>query len=567
MLNAYSILKFRVSEFSSRKSIDDTYKSTPSRILTMIEITIFFGLLALILVLVVIAEKISIPYPILLVIAGLGVAFIPGTPSVRLDPELVFLVFLPPLLFHAAWFTSWPDFVRYRRPISILAIWLVLATTSCVAIVAHYLIPGFSWPIAFALGAIVSPPDAVAAAAILGKMRIPRRLVTILEGESLVNDATGLIALKYALLVLATGSFFFWHAAGNFVLVALGGLAVGLGFSIAIRHLHRFIRATPTVEIVLSILAALFAYFIAETLHVSGVLAVVSSGLYLSAKSSELLSPQTRLLGKAFWEVLIFIINGIVFLLIGLQLKEILHNLSGYSITTLILYGLIISLSVILVRIVWVVPGALMPNLLGTKHTKKDRPNWRSALVVGWSGMRGVVSLAAAMALPLTLADGSVFAQRDLMLFLTFFVIFITLVVQGLTLPFLIRKLKIEDEDIAEKESSQIHLILADGAIEHIATLKKKGIIDATTFERLIDEYQHKINFFKGNLGEDKNEESESFVRQHHEAEESSLEYQRKLLLDLKRKGSMHDDALREVENYLDLEESRITTEHAHKRH
>ena len=364
---------------------------------------IFVGLLLAVAVLALLARKLHIPYPILFVIGGLLLGLIPKLPKVRLDPELVFLFFLPPLLFPAALFTSWRDFRVNLRPISLLAIGLVLFTTVAVALLAHYFM-GLPLAAGFVLGAIISPPDAIAATAIADRLKVPRRIVTILEGESLVNDATALVAYRFAVVAVVTGSFSLAHASGQFFIVGIGGILIGLAIGWLAEQFHKRVDDAP-IEITVSLLTPFAAYLAAERLGVSGVLAVVTAGLYLGWRMPELLTFKTRLQGGPVWEMVEFLLNGFVFILIGLQLPEVLRALSGNAIPIprLVWYALLISLAVILIRILWVFPATYLPRLIFKKLCKHDPyPKWQHVTIVAWTGMRGVVSLAAALALPLT---------------------------------------------------------------------------------------------------------------------------------------------------------------------
>src|SRR6266850_4936077 len=374
---------------------------------------IFVGLLLAVAVLALVARKLTIPHPILFVIGGLLLGLIPKLPKVRLDSELVFLFVLPPLLFPAALFTSWRDFRANLRPIALLAIGLVLFTTVSVAYLAHYFM---DLPLAagFVLGAIISPPDAIAASAIADRLKVPRRIVTILEGESLVNDATALVAYRFAKIAVVTGSFSLAHASGQFFIVGIGGVLVGLVVGFLTVWIQKQID-DPPVEITISLLTPFAAYLPAEQLGVSGVLAVVTTGLYHGWRIPEFTSSRTRLQAGPVWQMIEFVLNGFIFLLIGLQLPEVLRNLSGQPIAPLVGYATAISLAAILIRILWVFPASYLPRLLFKSIRDRDPyPAWQHVTIVAWTGMRGVVSLAAALALPLS------FPARDLILFLTF---------------------------------------------------------------------------------------------------------------------------------------------------
>src|SRR5580692_5897594 len=373
-------------------------------------VEIFVSLLIAVAVIALLARKLHIPYPILFLIGGLLIGLLiglfPELPKVRLNPELVFLFFLPPLLFPAALFTSWRDFRANLRPISLLAIGLVLFTTVAVAFLAYYFM---DLPLAtgFVLGAIISPPDAIAATAIADRLNVPRRIVTILEGESLVNDATALVAYRFAVVAVLSGSFSLAHASGQFFVVAIGGILVGLAVGWLAQQFHKRVDDAP-IEITVSLLTPFAAYLLAERLKVSGVLAVVTAGLYLGRRMPELLTFKTRLQGGPVWEMVEFLLNGFVFILIGLQLPEVLHALSGHEIPIhqLVWYALLISLAVILIRILWVFPATYLPRLLSKKiHERDPYPSWRHVTIISWTGMRGVVSLAAALALPLTIQN------------------------------------------------------------------------------------------------------------------------------------------------------------------
>jgi Na+/H+ antiporter len=400
-------------------------------------------LFAAIAVLAVVACKLALPYPIVLVISGLALSFVPRLPEVRLNPEIVFYFFLPALLYPAALFTSWRDFRRNLRQILLLAIGLVLATTVTIAWIAHAIVPGLPWAAAFALGAIVSPPDAIAATAIIRRLGVPHRIEAILDGESLVNDATALVALQFAIAALVTGTFSLGDATIRFTWVAAGGIAFGLLVGLVMRWVQSHLD-DPPIQITVSLLTPFVAYLPAERLHVSGVLATVASGIFLGWHSPLIVTPRYRLQAFAFWEMVVFLLNGFVFIVIGLQLPGILHALRGESLIGPIVTAILISGAVVLVRIIWVIPATYLPRMLGLANGGGSRdaiPRRQQAAIVAWSGMRGVVSLAAAFALPLTLSDGKSFPGRNYILFLNFSVILNTLVLHGLSLQLLIRNI------------------------------------------------------------------------------------------------------------------------------
>lgn len=429
-------------------------------------------IMAILIFFTAIANKRKLPYPVLLVAAGLIIGFIPQLPNLALNPGVIFVIILPPLLYDAASKTSWPEFKTSIRPISALAITLVFFTIVTVAVTAHYLIPGFSWPLAFVLGAVVSPPDAVAASGIIKGLGLNKKVVTILEGESLVNDASALIAYRYAITAVTTGTFVFWKAGLEFLLVAVVGILIGIVTGYLFALAHKKIENNAVVETSLTLLLPFIAYLAAEQFHMSGVLAVVSAGLMISWRSHEIFSYQARMRTRVVWDTLIFLLQGFVFILIGLQLPPILRGLNHYPLSQILGYGLLISLVTIVVRIVWVFAGAYSLNIF-KRRKDRDHPTdtddtWKNVMVVAWTGTRGVISLAAALALPLLIRDGTPFPKRDSIIFLAFVVIFITLVVQGLTLPLLIRWLKIKPQYNTDAEAKELQLVLASGTLHFI---------------------------------------------------------------------------------------------------
>lgn len=525
----------------------------------MHEIEIVLGLLLVVAVLAVAAQRLSVPYPILLVLGGLVLGFIPGLPHVEIDPELVFLLFLPPLLLSAAWYTSWRDFRFNLRPILLLAIGLVLVTTSAVAVVAHGLIGGFTWPTAFVLGAIVSPPDAVAATAITQRLNVPQRIVTVLEGESLVNDVTGLVAYRVAVAAVVTGAFSIWQASLQFVLAGVGGVLVGLAMGWVVIWIHRQLD-DALVEITTTILNCYATYLIAEQIGVSGVLAVVVAGLYHRRKSSEVLTPRTRMQAIAVWEVFVFILNGLIFILIGLQLPRILEEISEESPATLGWYAVLISVVVIAVRLLWVFPATYIPRLVSRRLRERDpSPPWQNILIISWTGMRGVVSLAAALALPLVTDAGTPFPQRDLILFLTFCVILVTLVLQGLTLPALIRWLKIVGDDGGEREEMEGRLRAARAARDRIEELTSMDntLAEAEMVQWLRAQYEDRIRRLSACCGAmDKGDYEQLTAFRYLQNEVLSIE--RRTAIRLRNQGVINDEILNRIERDLDLDETRL---------
>ena len=519
-------------------------------------IVLLFGAVA---ALAVIARKVALPYPIVLVISGLALSFIPRLPEVKLNPEIVFYFFLPPLLYPAALFTSWRDFRRNLRPILLLAIGLVLVTTVTIASVAHTILPDLPWAAAFALGAIVSPSDAVSATAVLRRLPVPHRIQTILEGESLVNDATALVALQFAIAALTTGTFSLGHATLRFVWVATGGIAFGLLVGFAMRWVHRHLD-DPPVQITISLLTPFAAYLPAERLHVSGVLATVTAGIFLGWHLPLVVSARYRLQAFAFWEMVVFLLNGFVFIVIGLQLPGILRGLHTESLFSPIQDALIISAAVILIRIAWVLPATYLPRLFSKKLRRKDPiPPWQQVTVVAWSGMRGVVSLAAAFALPLALTDGTMFLGRNYILFLTFSVILATLVLQGLTLPLLIRKLRIKGDNVTDEEERNARLEANQAALALIGTVAENHGFPSDVINRLRAEYDERIEQLQLCAENPEDCSGEIATPQYQRLQYDALRIERQTIIRLRNEHVINDEALRRIQRDLDLAEARLT--------
>jgi Na+/H+ antiporter len=519
---------------------------------------ILFGLLVVVAALVALAGVLRVPYPILLVIGGIGLGFIPGVPHVELQPDLVLLIFLPPLLYSAAVFTSLRDLRANLRPIGFLSIGLVLATVGTVAVVGHELV-GLSWPVAFVLGAIVSPTDPVAATAIAGRLGVPRRVVTIIEGESLVNDATALVAYRFAVAAVVTGSFSVAEAASQFVVGVVGGVAVGLVVGRLVYEVRRRLD-DPPVEVTISLLTGYAAYLPAEELGLSGVLAAVVAGIYVGWHTPVLTTPTVRLLGTGLWEMLVFLLNSVLFVLIGLQLPGILDGLAGGRPGELLSAAALVCAAVIGTRMVWVMVFAQVLPRLRARLVLNEAPPLRNSIGVGWMGMRGAVSLAAALAIPTVTASQQPFPERDLVIFLAFSVIFVTLVLQGLTLPALFRALRICDEGReAEAEEVQARLEAARAAIDRLEELVDEEWVAEHTAERMRSLYDYRQRRFSARMdGSDQapayDEHSAAVARLQREL----LAAERAALLDLRNANAISDDVRRRVERELDLEESRL---------
>ena len=514
-------------------------------------------LLVAIVVIVRVAGALGLPPAILLLLGGLGLSFVPDLGRVELAPAAIFTLFLPPLLFVAAVRTSWRDFGRNIRPIGWLALGLVVLTTLVVGAVAHWAIPGLPLAAAFALGAIVSPTDAVAATSITQSLGAPRRIVTILEGESLANDATGLVVYRLAVAATLTGAFSLPHAAWEFLLIAGGGIAVGLimgwGF---VQALNRISDAP--VENTISLIVPFATYVVAdEFLHVSGVLAVVSAGFYYTRQAARFSSSETRLQAVAFWNMLDFLFNNALFLLVGLQLRRIVGDLGALSLGQASLYAAIVSATLIVTRLFWVFAVTFTPKLLGFKAGPDDPfPSWKPVFVVAWTGMRGAISLAGALALPLALASGARFPQRNLIIFITFCSILVTLVVQGLTLPPLLRRLKLRDDGETEREERAARLEIARAALARLEQIEGAQQAPPALVEQFRTFYRHKTEGLEAqtSLGQADGE----FFRDERQLRLSIVRAQREALARVRGRGDLHEDAVRRIQNDLDLEEQRL---------
>ena len=516
-------------------------------------------LFAAVAALAVLACKLAVPYPIVLVIGGLALSFVPRLPEVQLNPNTVFYFILPALLYPAALFTSWRDFRRNLRPILMAAIGLVLVTTVAIAWIAHTILPGLPWPAAFALGAIVSPPDAVAATAIFRRLGVPHRLHAILEGESLVNDATALVALQFAVAALVTGTFSPSYAAVRFVWAAAGGIGFGLLVGLAMRWVQSHLD-DPPIQVTISFITPFIAYLPAERLHASGVLATVTAGIFLGWHSPVMISARTRLQAYAFWETITFLLNGFVFIVIGLQLPRILRALSVQSLTGPIVTAIIISGAVILVRFAWTMPVVCFERLLSSKPRARHAISfWQDVGIFGWAGMRGVVSLAAAFALPVALSDGRPFPGRDYILFLTFSVILTTLVLQGLTLPLLIRKLGIQEDAEADEEERRARLEANKAALDFIENARENGKFSADAVTRLRAEYDERVEQLELCAENPDDCRGEIATPQYQRLQRQALRVERKTIIRLRNERVINDDALRHIQRDLDLAEARLT--------
>lgn len=513
----------------------------------------------------VIAKRSNIPAAILLVLTGVLLAVVPGLPAVRLAPELVLLLVLPPLIYSSAVAMSWQEFRFNLRPITLLAIGCVVFTTVAAAAATHWLL-GLSWQVGFVLGAIVSPPDAVAPLAIARRMRLPKRILVILEGEGLANDATALILYRFAIVAVSAGAFSLGTAAGEFALIVAGELLWGVAVGWLMLRVRRWV-ADAQIEIVLSILTPFVAYWPPQHLGGSGVLATVVAGLYVSWNGSSMISAATRLQGVFFWDVLVYLVEGMVFLMTGLQARGLIMGLGAYSLPALAVSAAVLSVVVIGARYIWIFPAVYLPRWLIPAIARDDpAPPWQWPFVLGFTGVRGIVSLAAALAIPLTLDDGRPFPDRDLVLFLTFAVILVTLVGQGVTLPGVIRILglakagerELQTERKEELRARRHAIETATERLEQLAA--ERGLPDEVVRQlraRLLGRLRH----FEDRSGQ--GEHQEFYTAAVDEIELALITAERERINELYRRGALKDEARRRLELELDLREANLAT-HQH---
>jgi Na+/H+ antiporter len=513
----------------------------------MHDIELVLLLLVVVTALTVVARRLTVPYPIVMVLGGLLLSLVPGLPALELPPETVFFIFLPPILFAGGYFTSVREFKANLRPILLLAFGLVVFTTAVVAVVAHALVPSLGWAGAFALGAIVSPPDAVAATAIFQRIGVPRRIVTILEGESLVNDATALVLYRFAIAAVAAGTFSLLDASASFVVVALGGLAVGLVVGTLIVRLLARVRDTA-IGVTITLLAPFVAYLPAEALGLSGVLATVLAGVY-ARRAERNASSDARVVAAGAWQMVLFLVNGLVFVLIGLQLPNVVRALDEFG-DRLVIITAAVALAVVIARFVWVFPATYLARLLPAVVRGDPPPPWQGVFIVSWSGLRGVVSLAAALALPLD------FPERDLILFLVFAVILVTLVGQGLTLPLLIRRLGLAPDGDVTHDHVHARGLTTEAALARIEELRVRWPGHLELIDQLRDRYAHRARHDEQHHEDGGAAEQE--LLEHGQIRREVIDAERRAAFDLHERGIITDDVLRRLERDLDLEELRM---------
>lgn len=514
------------------------------------------ALFCIVVLLGVLARRVAFPFPILLVLAGVGLGLLPIVPDIKIDPDLIFVVVLPPLLYAAAVAMPWHEFRADLWPITGLAVGLVLLTMAAVALVAHAIVPGLPLAAAATLGAIVSPTDAVSATAIARRLRIPHRVMTILEGESLVNDASGLVAYQLAVAATVTGVFS-WQGVGlDFVIIAGGGILLGLAMGWFIAQALRFVEESSS-EITVSLVTPYIVFLSAEQIEMSGVLAVVAAGLYLRSVRTQIFSAGGRVEHAAVWATITYLINGLIFLVIGMQLESVVEGLPAWPLRDISLYVLAISAVVLLVRIVWVFLATRLNHfVLSHLGSHTTRLSWQSQTIIGWSGMRGVISLAAALALPSAIHHGDPFPDRSVIVFLTFSVILTTLVLNGLTLPFVIRAVGPGPDEIEEESEMRARLAVLYAAREDLDRRVEKGLVSLSPDDvmALRGEISARIQRAEARAGTE--ERQAEYVRLHRVYLEL-LRVERKQLERLTRERRISREVAHRIELDIDVEESR----------
>ena len=517
----------------------------------------YIYLVLIILGLVMLANRMRLAYPIILVLGGLALSFTDGFSKLTIDPELIFFIFLPPLLYEAAWQVSWKQIWKWRRVIMSFAFPIVILTSCVVAFASYAFIPGFTLALGFLLGGIVSPPDAISATTIMRQVKAPKSLVSIAEGESLLNDASSLIVYRFALAAVITGQFHFQQAAISFFLVIIMGTLIGLAIAFVLYYIHRYLITSSSVDIVLTLVTPYLMYYFAEFFHFSGVLAVVSGGLFLSSKRQSMLTYKSRVQGINVWGNLVFVMNGLIFLFIGLQLPSIVNQLGDTSLPKAIWYGLVVSFVLIIARFLCTFGASLFTRFMSRFIRVADaNPGWKGPIVLGWGGMRGVVSLAMALSIPLFI-NGEAFPHRNLILFITFIVILVTLVFQGLTLPWVIRKVKLEDRYNTIPEQEQEFIIQKKIARASLQLLEEKYDGEREQNEHLnilSSRLQTEFNFFQQDLRELSNSTDNSLIRFQRIYLEL-LERQRQMLKEMNRKDEFDEELIRKYLALIDLEE------------
>ena len=514
-------------------------------------------LIMIILALVMLANKLKLAYPIVLVVGGLLLSFTTMFSKITIDPELVFFIFLPPLLYEAAWQVSWKEFWKWRRVIMSFAFPIVIITSCVVAFASYALIPGFTLALGFLLGGIVSPPDAISATTIMRQVKAPKRLLSIIEGESLLNDASSLIVFRFALAAVITGQFHFQEAAISFILVIVMGTLIGVAIGFIFYAIHRWLPTTPSIEIILTLVTPYCMYHAAEYFHFSGVLAVVSGGLLLSSKRQSMLNYRSRVEGINVWTNLVFVLNGLIFFLIGLQLPSITNQLGDISLGRAIWYGVAISIILIVARLLCTFGASLFTRFMSHFITVADpNPGWRGPIIFGWAGMRGVVSLAAALSIPLLIDEGQPFPNRNLILFITFIVILVTLVLQGLTLPWVIRKVRVEDKSVIPEQKQEVIIQkkMAQYSLQYLNEKYDGKLPDNEHLHNLYARLEIDMKLLSEEL-ENTDRTNKNALRNFQAIYLELLEDQRKLLSGMNRRAEFDEELIRKYLSLIDLEE------------
>lgn len=517
-----------------------------------------------VMILVMIGQKLKVAYPIFLVIAGLLISFVPGMPRVEIEPDLVFLIFLPPILFEAAWFTSWQDFHKWRKQIFSMAFGLVFLTSIVVAYLSSSIIPGLTVAMGFLLGGVNSPPDAVAATSVLKHMKIPKKITNILEGESLINDASSLIVFKFALAAVISGQFIWKDAVQDFFTMAIGGIAVGVAVGFLFGALLRIIPTNSNIDTVITLIVPYIMYVGAEHFHFSGVLAVVAGGLLMSYNSHCYLSHTSRIQSGNVWSVLIFLMNTIIFILIGLELPIVVEGLTDYTISEGIFYSVVIGGAIIGTRIVYSYALMYFPRLCSKElRLKVPKPDWREPFIISFAAMRGVVSLAAALSIPAFLPNGEAFPHRNIILFVTFVIILITLVGQGLLLAPILKLLNIQDAGSELPEEKQ-EVILMRKLKETALHKLDNEFSELAEANSLVRHQKHKLEN-EMMLMADKAQcmastgDYVTAINQNKDVLRQIIQAQRNELHRMKKEKIFDDHVMRTIEMQLDFDEAKIT--------
>ncbi len=527
---------------------------------TITTIQLLVGLLIVISIVAFISNRLKVPHSILLVIFGVALALVPGLPALELAPEFVLLIVLPPLIYSSAVAMSWKEFRFNLRPISLLAVGCVAFTAAAAAAATHWLL-GFPWAVGFVLGAIISPPDAVAPLSVARRMQLPRRLLVVLEGEGLANDATALILYRFAVAAVSLGVFSLGKAAETFAVIVVSEIVWGLVIGWLMLRVRRWVR-DPRIEITLSILTPFLAYWPPEYLGGSGVLATVTAGLYISWNGLRLISAATRLQGIFFWDLFIYLIEGMVFLVTGLQARTLTAGIHGYSFHDLVMSALIVCAVVIVARFVWMYPATYVPRWLSPSLARRDpSPPWQFPFALAFTGVRGIVSLAAALAIPLTIEGGAAFPNRDLILFLTFSVVLVTLVGQGLLLPTVIRALGLANAGLREHDADRVQEFSArqqavQAALARLESLAQERNLPAEVVDPLRARHNERLTHVK-HRG-DGDEAHHKLLDVHDEIEFVLIEAERQQINELYRVGELADEARRRIERELDLREAHL---------